>query len=83
MAGESSFPFVAFLDPDVVISPSEIHLGEQLSSLQFLGQLPDKRKRVIVLDCVFIKIAIILYHSLLSILLGTKNTGDVYGDFDG
>ena len=81
MAGESSFPFVAFLDPEIVISPSEIHLGEQFSSLQFLGQLSDKRERVVVLDGVFVKIAIILYHSLLSVLFRDEEHRGCLGRF--
>ena len=69
MAGESGLPFVAFFDPNIVVSLAEIHLGEQLSSLQLLGQLSDKGEWIVVLDCVFVKIVVVLYHSLLSIFL--------------
>ena len=68
MAGECGFPFIAFLDPDIAVSPLEIQFGDQFSSLQLFGSLSDKREQIVVLDCVFIKIVIILYHSLLSIL---------------
>ena len=72
MTGEGGLPFITILDPDIVISPAEIHVGEQFSSLQFLGQLPDKRERVVVFDRMFIKIAIVLYHPFLSILFRDK-----------
>ena len=81
MTSEHGFPFVAFLDPDIVVSPTEIHLGEHLSSLQFLRQLLDKREQIIVLDCVFIEIAVILYHPFLSILFRDEEYGRGLGRF--
>ena len=48
------FPFIVFLDLDIVVYPPEIHLGEHFSFFEFIDELEDKREGVIVFDCVLI-----------------------------
>jgi hypothetical protein len=42
MTNEDSFPFIAFLDVNIIVSPSEIYLGEPLLSFQFVNKLRDQ-----------------------------------------
>ncbi|KIN95622.1 hypothetical protein M404DRAFT_165405 [Pisolithus tinctorius Marx 270] len=70
MSDEGSLPFVSFLYTNIVVSPSEIHLGEELTALELLiNKLRNERERVRILDCMFIKIPVVLYHMLLPIFL--------------
>jgi len=48
---ERCFPFITFLDPDVVISPSYVELGKIASAFQLINQLRDKWKGIGVFNC--------------------------------
>ena len=57
---ECGLPFISFLDADVVISPSNVHLGEIFHSFQFVDEGGDEGKWVCVFNHVFIEISIVL-----------------------
>ena len=40
---EGGFPLVAFLDSDIVISPSHIKLGEDFGIFEFVDEVRDER----------------------------------------
>ena len=69
MADEHGFPFVTFLDTDVVVTPPEIDLCEVLGSLELVDELRDERERVVVSYCVLVQVPVILNHPLPSVLL--------------
>ena len=50
----------SFSDLDVVVSPSNIHLGEVLCSFQFVDEGGDEGEWVGILNCMFIKVSIVL-----------------------
>ena len=56
-----SFPFVPLVYPDVVVSPSNIKLGEESTSCQSIYNLGNQQGNVLVMFCVFVKGSIILY----------------------
>ena len=72
MDDESSFPLVPILDMDVVISPMDIELGENLFPLEFIDEVRDEWKGVCIADCVFVNIAIVLIGVEATILLFSK-----------
>lgn len=63
------FPLISFLDPDVVVTPTDVKLGEVLRSSEFIHKFLDQRKRVVILDCHTIQLAIVLNRSQCTILL--------------
>ena len=75
VADEGSFPFVSFFDAYVVVTPPKIYFGEVLRALEFVNELRDERERIVVPNCVFIQIVIVLYHLLPTVLLGDKEYG--------
>ncbi|KIN98021.1 hypothetical protein M404DRAFT_158633 [Pisolithus tinctorius Marx 270] len=66
---EGGFPFISFLDTNIVVSPSEIHLGEEFTPLEPVDELRNEGERIRILDRVFIKVPVVLHHALLPILL--------------
>ena len=72
MRYERSFPFVAFLDLDVVIAPAKIHLCEELTTLQLVNKLREQGKWIIIFNSELIYVSVILHHVLLSILFWNK-----------
>src|SRR5713101_7644499 len=47
---EGNFPFISFLDSNIVVSPLYIKLGEDLCILQFIDNVRNKRKWILILD---------------------------------
>ena len=66
---EGGLPLISFFDVDVVIPPLNIHLGEILGSFQFINEGEDEGEQIGVLDCMLIKISIILARAESSIFL--------------
>jgi len=66
---EGGLPFVAFLDPDVIVSPSYVKFGEEGSSLELLQDCFDQREGVVVANCLLVQFPIVLDGSEFSILL--------------
>ena len=57
---EGGFPFISFLDPYVVISPSDVQFGEILSVFDLVHQFRDQWKEIGILYGPFVQISIIL-----------------------
>ena len=72
---ESSFPFIAFLDSDIVVSPSDIELGEEFGSPETMDQIVYERKWVTILFCDFIESLVVLYEAESAIFLFNKKYG--------
>ena len=60
---ERCFPLVFLSDANVVISPSNIKLGEQCGVLHVVDQLRDEGERIPIVNSVGIKISVILAWS--------------------
>ena len=72
MGNESGLPLVPVFDTDVVISPTDIELGENLCPLEFINKVRDEWERVCIADHVFINIVILLTGAKTAILLFNK-----------
>ena len=79
MGDEGGLPLVSILDSYIVISPSNIELGEDLSISQFIYEVGDERKGIGVTDGVFVDIAIILAGAESSVLLFDEEEGGGLG----
>ena len=62
-------PLISFLDPDIVVPPSDIQLGEIPSSPELLHQLRNQWKWIPVLYCHPIELSVVLNQLKFSILL--------------
>ena len=78
---ECSFPLVLFPDADVVISPSDVKLGEQSGLLHIIDEFWDKGKWVGILDSVGVQVMIVLTWAQTPILLGYEEEGGGLGGF--
>ena len=65
---EGGFPLVAFLDSDIVISPSYIKLGKDLGILEFVDEIRDQGEGIRVSNSMAVEISVILARSKASIL---------------
>ena len=75
MGNESSLPFMPVFDTDVVIFPTDVKLGENLCSLEFINEIGDEWKEVCVANSVFVDIVIVLTRAETTILLFNKEEG--------
>ena len=75
MGNESGLPLVAFLDADVVVSPSYVKLGKDLGVFEFVDEVRDQREGVRVSDGVFIEVTIVLAGSESAVLFLDKEEG--------
>ena len=66
---EGGFPLMPVFDSDIIVSPSDIKLGEEFRPLEFIDEVRDERERVCVMDGMFIDIAIVLTGSEAAIFL--------------
>ena len=69
---EHCFPLVLLPDANVVITPTNIELGEQCRVLHIIDQLRDEGERIPVANSVGIEISIVLAQSQGSVLFGYK-----------
>ena len=72
MSDKSGLPLVPVFDMDIVIPPTDIELGEDLCSLEFINKIRDEWEGVGVADSVFIDIAIVLTRAETTVLLFNK-----------
>ena len=72
---KGSFPLVARTDADVVIPPSDVKLGKDSSILEFVDDIRDERKGVLVLDHERVQLTVILHQMEFTILLLDKEEG--------
>ena len=75
MGDKGSLPLVSILDPDVVITPANIKLGEDLSSFELVHEIGDEREGLGISDSVFVQIAVVLAGAETTILLFDKEEG--------
>ena len=69
MGEECSFPFIPFLDPDVVVSPADVYNCEFGTSAEVVNDLGNEGGYISVLLCPFVYGSIVLYWSEFSIFL--------------
>ncbi len=55
--------FVSLLYVDIVIPPLDVKLGEVLGSMELVDEFGDQGEGVLVLDCYFIELAVVLYQT--------------------
>ena len=72
MGDEGSFPLVAILDVNVVVSPVNIELGEVVSVFQLVHKVRDEREGISVMGGMFVKVSIVLTRTEFAILLLDK-----------
>ena len=60
VGNESSFPLVFLSDVNVVISPTNVKLGEQDGFLHVVNEFGDQGERVSILDGVGVQVVVIL-----------------------
>ena len=77
--GKHGFPLVALFDADIIVSPSDIELGENLGFLEFIDEVRDERERVSISDSVFVEVPVVLARVEFSIFLFDKKEGRGWG----
>ena len=76
---EHSLPFVTFLDVNVVVTPTNIHLGEDFCGRQHINQFSNEGEGITVFDHSVIEFVIILCGTELSVFLFDKEEGGGHG----
>ena len=59
-SNEHDLPLISFLDPDIVVSPSDVHFREEFGTLQFVNEGGDEGKGVGIFNSMFIEGLIVL-----------------------
>ena len=72
MGNEGSFPLMPVFDLDIIVSPSDVKLGEDFCPLEFIDKVRNEGERVCVTDGMFVDIAIVLTGSEAAIFLFDK-----------
>src|SRR5258705_6391587 len=57
---KSGLPFIALLNSDVVVPPSDVELTEDLCILQFVRYIRDEGKGILVFDGEVVELAVVL-----------------------
>ena len=83
MGDEGCLPLMPILDVNIVVSPSDIKLGEVFCILEFINKIRDEGKWVGILDGVLIQVAIILARMVFPTLLLDKEEGGGLGRIGG
>src|SRR6266540_3503032 len=73
------FPFISFLDTDVVITPTNIHLDITIVFTKIVDQFVNTRKWISIAYSLGVKIMVVLYWAGLSIFLWNKEEGGGLG----
>ena len=80
MGDEGGFPLVAFLNSDIVISPSYVKLGEDLGVFKFVDEVGNQGEGVCISDSMAVEVSVILARSEASILfLDEEERGSLGG----
>src|SRR6266404_9259777 len=66
-------------DTNVVVSPTNVKLGEVAGIMQLVNEVRDERERSGILDSDIIKTVIVLYRAEFAILLVNKEEGTGHG----
>ena len=72
---KGGFPLVTGFDLDVVVSPSDIELGEERGTAEFIHHLGDQRQGVTIFDHDRVQPAVVLYRSKRPFLLFDEEEG--------
>ncbi|KAF9799687.1 hypothetical protein IEO21_10523 [Rhodonia placenta] len=59
---KGSLPFITGFDPNIVVSPSEIELCEEHSTLELIYHPGDQRQWIVILDSDHIQLVVVLYR---------------------
>ena len=78
---EGGFPLVAFLDSDIVISPSYIKLVEDLGVFKFVNEVRNQGEGVCISNSMAIEILVVLARSEASILFLNEEERRSLGGF--
>ena len=79
VSDEHGFPLVAVLDTNIVVSSTNIKLGEMMSIFQLVYKVRDEGKGVCITGSVFVEITIVLAGAELVILLFNDEEGGCLG----
>ena len=79
MSDKGSFPLITVFDLNVVIAPSHIEFGEDLSVFYLIDEARGKKERIGIFDCVFINISVVLTRSEAIITFSHKEKGRCLG----
>src|SRR6266545_3826281 len=69
------FPFISFLDADIVITPMNIHLDKTIVFTKIVNQFVDTREWISIAYGLGVEITIVLYGAEISIFLRNKEEG--------
>src|ERR1700722_13526419 len=72
---EGRFPFVTFLDPDIVISPANVELRENLRVFDLIYEFRDQGEGVTILHGQGVELPVILDRSKVTRLLLDEEEG--------
>ena len=81
MGDEGGFPLVAFLNLDIVISPSYVKLGEDLGIFKFVDEVRNQGEGVCILDSMAVEVPVILARLEASVLFLDKEERGSLGGF--
>src|SRR6266404_5731577 len=60
---KSSFPLISMTDTNIVVSPTNVELGEVVGVMQLVNEDRDEGKRSCILDSDIIKTSVVLYRA--------------------
>src|SRR6266511_1689889 len=69
------FPFISFLDTDIIITPTNIHLDITIVFTKIIDQFVNTRKWISILYSLGVKVMIVLYWVEVSIFFWNKEKG--------
>ena len=75
---EGSFPFIAFMDPNIVVTPADIELSEVASTFEMVNEVVNEGEQVSILPSDKIECTIVLNEPELPILLLHKEDRGTY-----
>ena len=83
MGDKGSFPLMSIFDSDIIVSPSDVELGEDFRPLEFIDKVGNEGKGVCITDSVFVDVAIVLTRSEATVLFFDKKKRRCLGELEG
>jgi len=59
--GECGLPFISSFDANVVVTPSDVKLSENMSLMKTIDNVRGERKGVVIFDSKIVELPIVLY----------------------